>query len=290
MKIKGCRILENYELKKLTTYKLEGITSFLAYPSDTESLIELIKYLKDNKIKYKVIGGGSNLIFEKDYDGVLIKLDHFDKLIIEDDIITVGAGYNTVKLSCKVMREGLTGLEFASGLYGNIGGAIFNNAGCYKSDMGFITKEVTVLTPDFEIIKLNNKACKFHYRTSFFKDNPEYIILEAKLQLEFGDKDHIKEVMQERKKRRNSTQPVHKASAGSVFRNPENTSAWKVIEEAGFKEAELGGAKISSMHSNFIINDGHATGKDIVDLIKKIQTKVKKEKNIDLILEQEIVE
>lgn len=289
MKVKGCQIIENYDLKKLTTYKLEGKTSFLAYPSDLETLIKLVKFLKVKKLKYKVIGGGSNLIFDGDYDGVIIKLDKFDKVKVEGNLITVGAGFNTVKLSCKAVRDGLKGFEFASGLYGTIGGAIANNSGCYKSDMSAVVQEVTVLTPDYEIMKMNNKACMFKYRTSFFEKNSDYIILEAKIKLRKAKKDNIKKLIQDRKKRRAESQPIHKACAGSVFRNPENLSAWSLVEETGFKGKLVGGAMVSEMHANFIVNENNATGKDIIKLIKQIQTKVKREKNIDLILEQEIV-
>lgn len=290
MKIKGCRILEDYDLKKLTTYKLAGTTSYLASPNDTQALIRLIKHLRNNKIKYKIIGGGSNLIFKDNYNGVLIRLDKFDKLEINCNRIVVGAGYNTIKLSKKVMREDLTGFEFASGIYGTIGGAIFNNAGAYKSDMGYVVLKAKVLTPDLQIINLSNNEMKFHYRTSFFKKNPEYICLEATLQLSIGKKEEIKHLMLDRKKTREETQPVEKPCAGSVFRNPENTSSWKLIDEIGYKGKVLGGAKVSEKHANFIINDKNAKGEDIINLINQIKEKVKKEKGIDLILEQEIVE
>ena len=290
MNVKGCKIIENYDLKKLTTYKLDGKASYFASVNNVKALIRLINYCKNNTIKYKIIGSGANLIFQGNYDGVLIKLDKLDQLKISGTKVKVGAGYNTIKLSNKVMKEDLTGFEFASGIYGTIGGAIFNNAGAYKSDMGYVVKEVTVLTPNYEIKTMKNKEIQFHYRTSFFKANPNYIILGAVLLLKKGKKEAIKLVMDDRKQRRESTQPINKPCAGSVFRNPPGLSSWALIEQAGFKGQKVGDAKVSDMHANFIINDGKATGKDIIALINKIKTKIKTDNNIDLILEQEIVE
>ena len=175
---------ENVSLSSNTTYKVGGIAKLFVYPKNADKLILLLKKLKDDNIKYKVIGYGSNLIFSDDvYNGVIIKLDNFDDIKIKDTIITAGAGVNLVKLSYKAMKEGLSGLEFASGIPGSIGGACFMNAGAYKSDMGYIVSEVKVITPELNIKTLYNKDLKYKYRTSFLKDNPEYICIEAKLVL-----------------------------------------------------------------------------------------------------------
>jgi len=284
------KIHENVSLEKYTTYRLPAKTKYLAYPENVKELVKLIKYLREKNIKYKVIGGGSNLIFEHDYDGVLIKLDHFDKLEINDTKITVGAGYNTMKLAIKVCKAGLTGMEFATGIPGTIGGAVFNNSGAYKSDMGYIVESIKVLDPNLEIKTLYNKDLKYHYRTSFLKDNPEYIVLEANIVLEHGNKQEIMDVIEDRKKRRLMAQPLEYPSAGSVFRNPPDNFAGKLIEDSGFKGAIEGGAQVSEKHANFIINKNHATGSDIVKLIKDIKSTVKEKYNIDLVLEQEIVD
>ena len=262
----------------------------MAYPENVDELIKLIKYLKDNNIKYKILGGGANLIFTKDYDGVLIKLDHFDKLEIKDTKVTVGAGYNLIKLATKLCRMGLTGIEFATGIPGTVGGAVFNNSGAYKSDMGYIVESIKVLTPDLEIKKLYNHDLNYHYRTSFLKENPGYICLEATIILKHGEKEEILDVIEDRKKRRLMSQPLEFPSAGSVFRNPKDNFAGKLIEDIGYKGKEIGGAKVSEKHANFIVNYNHATGEDIVKLIKEIKEKVKKQYDIDLVLEQEIVE
>lgn len=288
--IKKIKINENVNLSKFTTYRLNVNAAYVAYPENVDELIKLIKYLKDNSIKYKILGGGANLIFTKDYDGVLIKLDHFDKLEIKDTKVTVGAGYNLIKLATKLCRMGLTGIEFATGIPGTVGGAIFNNSGAYKSDMGYIVESIKVLTPDLEIKKLYNHDLNYHYRTSFLKENPGYVCLEATIILKHGNKDEILEVIEDRKKRRLMSQPLEFPSAGSVFRNPKDNFAGKLIEDIGYKGKEVGGAKVSEKHANFIINYNNATGEDIVKLINEIRENVKKQYDIDLILEQEIVE
>ena len=288
-KLKCGKIYEDVDLKKITSYKLKGKAKCVIIPNDQKGLINLFDYIKKNNLKYKIIGGGSNLIFDGDYDGILIRLDKFDHLKIEDTKIVVGAGYNLIRLALKCARNSLTGLEFATGIPGTVGGAIVNNAGAYKSDMGYIVEEVLVITPELEIKKLYNRDLNFHYRTSFFKENEDYIILQATIVLKRGKKDAIMAVIEDRKKRRLMSQPLDFPSAGSVFRNPVNNFAGKLIEDIGYKGKIEGGAKVSEKHANFIINTGDATGKNIIKLIDEIKEKVKKEYDIDLILEQEIV-
>ena len=289
LKIKG-KIDTNVSLKQLTTYKLEGTSKYVIYPNDTKELIKIIKELKEQNKKYKIIGGGSNLIFKGNYDGYLIKLDKLDNLKIDGNKIIVGAGYSTIRLAYKVSKMGLSGLEFATGIPGTIGGAIFNNAGAYGSDMGYIVESIKVLTPDLEIKTMYNKELDFHYRTSFLKKNKDYICLEATIILKNGNKENIMEIIEDRKQRRMMSQPLEYPSAGSVFRNPPDDSAWRLIEGIGYKGKNIGGAKVSEKHANFIINYNNASGEDIIKLINEIKEKVKEKYNVELILEQEIVE
>lgn len=178
---------ENESIKKLTTYRVGGVASLVVSPKNEEKLIGLIHYLKNKNIKYKVIGNGSNLLFsDKPYNGVLIKLDNLDDCEFKDNIIKVGAGYSLIKLSLQAMKESLTGLEFAAGIPGTVGGAVFMNAGAYKSDMGYIVKNVKVLTPELKIITLANAEMEFHYRTSFLKKHPDYICLGCIIKLKKG--------------------------------------------------------------------------------------------------------
>ncbi len=281
--------MDNVPLKNLTSYKLSGIASKVIFPSNVPELIELMKYIRKNHLKYKVIGSGSNLIFDGDYNGILIKLDKLDHLTIKNCEITVEAGYLLKKLALKACRLGLTGLEFATGIPGTVGGACSNNSGAYNSDMGYIVKSLKVLTPSLEIKIMENKELDYHYRTSFFEKNPEYIILEANIQLKKGNKQEILEIVEDRKKRRIASQPLEYPSAGSVFRNPTNNYAGKLIEDIGYKGKQKNDAMVSEKHANFIINKGNASGRDIIELINEIKEKVKQTYDIDLYLEQEIV-
>lgn len=287
-KLKCGKVIENVDLKKYTSYKLDEKAKVLIIVDSEKDLLKLLDYIKENNHKYKIIGGGSNLIFNGYYDGILIKLE-LNKLKINKNIIEVESGYNLMSLSLKVSKLGLTGMEFSTGIPGTVGGAIINNAGAYKSDMGYIVKSARVITPDLEIKELSNKEMDFHYRTSFFKKNPGYVILSAKIMLDYGNKDEIIDIIQDRKIRRLESQPLEYPSAGSVFRNPPDLFAGKLIEDLGFKGKRVGDAMVSLKHANFIVNDGNAKGEDIVKLIEEIKSKVKEKYNVELVLEQEIV-
>lgn len=284
------KVTENIDLSNYTTYKLKGVGAVLVEPETEKQLLDLLNLIQQKELPYKIIGGGSNLIFSGDYDGILIHLGAFNKLKIEDTKVIVGAGYPLLKLAMKLSRMGYTGLEFATGIPGTVGGAIFNNAGAYGSDMGYIVESILVITPQLEIKRLYNRDLDFHYRTSFLKQNSGYVCLEANLVLKNGNKEEIMEIIEDRKKRRLMSQPLEFPSAGSVFRNPTNVPAWKLIEDLGLKGYQIGGAKVSEKHANFIITDGKTSGNDVIALIREIQTKVKETYQIDFILEQEIVE
>lgn len=291
LKKQNCgKILPNANLKEYTTYHAGGTATAIVFPENVDQLIKLLKFLKQHQIKHKLLGNGSNLIFSNHYDGILIKLDAFNQLTIQNNKVVVGAGYSLMKLALKVSRMGLTGLEFATGIPGTIGGAVFMNAGAYKSDMGYVVKTVTVLTPNLEIKTLTNQEMDFHYRTSFLQTHPEYICLEAEIELYPGNRDLIMEVIKDRKKRRLETQPLEYPSAGSVFRNPPGDYAGRLIEAIGYKGKNKNGAEVSKKHANFIINKEEATGEDIKQLILEIRDKVKEETGIELVIEQEIVE
>jgi len=287
-KLKIGRIDVNIDLKKYCTYKVGGIGKVLVIPDNEQCLLKLMKYIKQNNIKYKILGNGSNLIFG-DFDGILIKLDKFNNLEINDTIIKVGAGYPLIKLATKVSKLGLSGLEFATGIPGSVGGAVYMNAGAYKTDMGYIVSEVKVITKDLEIKKLYNRDLNYHYRDSLFQHG-EYIILEAKIVLKKGNKNEILDIIENRKQRRLMSQPLEYPSAGSVFRNPTNDFAGRLIEDIGYKGKTVGGAMVSPKHANFIINYNNAKTEDIINLINDIKKEVKEKYKIDLICEQEIVE
>ena len=285
------KIEENVSLKKYTTYRVGGIARIIVYPKDIDSLVRLIRILRNNSIDYKILGNGSNLLFsDKPYDKVLIKLSEFDWIeFLGKNKIRVGAGFSLIKLSLLAMKKSLTGLEFASGIPGSVGGSVFMNAGAYKSDMGYVVEKVKVLTSDLRIIVLENKEMNFHYRSSALQKHPEYICLEVIFKLQKGKKEAIEEVIHERRERRLSSQPLEYPSAGSVFRNPEDNFAGKLIEDVGLKGMKHGGAMISDKHANFIVNYKDASSEDVKYLIDLAKSKVKEEYGIDLKIEQELV-
>lgn len=282
--------LENVPMSKYTTYRVGGIASLIVYPANVEKLIKLLQILKENNAKYKVLGNGSNVIFsDSEYDGVIIKLDSLNHLIINDTVIKVGAGYNLMKLAYKVSKMGLSGLEFATGIPGSVGGAVYMNAGAYKSDMGYIVSSIKVLTKDLEIKEIYNKDLNFHYRESLLQHQRDYICLEATIVLKHGNTNDILSLIEDRKQKRLLTQPLEYPSAGSVFRNPSDDFAGRLIEEAGLKGKMMGGALVSPKHANFIINYNNATASDIRNLITHVKDTVKEKNNVDLLIEQEFV-
>ena len=285
------RVEKNVLLSKYTTYKVGGKASAIVYPKSVDSLITLIKLLREENVLYKVLGNGSNVLFsDKDFEGIIIRLNEFDDIeFFGKNNIRVGAGYSLMKLSLMAAKKGLAGLEFAAGIPGTVGGSVFMNAGAYNSDMGYIVKSVKVLTPDLRVITLENKEMNFHYRTSFLQKHRDYICLEVIIHLNKGDKNAIEEVIKERRKRRVEAQPLEYPSAGSVFRNPKGMFAGQMIEELGLKGMKKGGAMISLKHANFVVNYKNAKSEDIKYLIEYAHDKVLENYNVDMKVEQEFV-
>lgn len=282
---------ENYNIKKYNTYKLEVIAKYLVFISSIEDLILLLSELKENNIKYLILGNGSNVIFEDAfYDGVIIKLDKLNNFkVISDNEIEVECGYSLMKLSRDILKYGLCGLEFASGIPGLLGASIAMNAGAYNEDMAGVVKSVKVINSNNEIVTMTKEELSFKYRDSFLKKNKDYICLSAVLSLKQGNEKESLEIINSRRERRLETQPLEYPSAGSVFRNPEGMHAGKLIEDCGLKGYNINGAEVSEKHANFIINKGNCKGEDIIDLINLIKDKVKEKYNVELILEQEII-
>ena len=284
------KMIVDASLKNYTTYKIGGTARVIIYPKNIEALITLINKLKANHVKYMVLGNGSNVLFsDKVYDGVIIKLDEFNKIEFQENKVIVGSGASLMKVAYQSIRRGLTGLEFATGIPGSVGGAVYMNAGAYKSDMGYVDSKIKVLTPKMTVITMVNRELDFHYRTSFLKKNKGYICLEATIQLKKGDKTAIEQVVEDRKKRRLESQPLEYPSAGSVFRNPPDMFAGKLIEDLGYKGLMKGGAKVSEKHANFIVNFNNAQAKDVKELIEFIRQVVKEKYNVDLVVEQEFI-
>lgn len=287
--IKNYEYYKNISLKKYNTYRLDVMCNYLVYPKDEIELINLLKYLKENKVNYLILGGGSNVILARPYFDVVIKLDRINKIEINGNIVTAKAGASLISLANTCMKEGLNGLAFAGGIPGTVGASTAMNAGAYKEDMASIVKKIKVITPSLDIITMANKDLNYSYRNSFLKENKDYICIETTFELSYEDSSKIKEVMDNRRLRRVDSQPLDMPSAGSVFRNPEGLSAGKLIEDIGLKGFTIGGAMISPKHANFIVNIGNATYDDIIELIEYVKKKVQEEYDIKLVLEQEII-
>ena len=284
------KVLINEKISNYTTYRVGGKARAICFPKGEEELVELVKLLKERQVKYFVLGNGSNVLFSDEiYEGIIIKLDNFNKINIQGNIIEVGAGYPLIKLSNDAMRNSLVGLEFASGIPGTVGGAVFMNAGAYGEEMSKIVLSVRILTGDLKIIELTNEEMQFSYRTSFLQNHLDYVCLSAKLKLDYGNREEIEKIMTERRKVRRETQPLTFPSAGSVFRNPTGMYAGKLIEDMGLKGFSVGKAEVSEKHANFIINKGNAKASDIKKIIDTIKAKALTKYNIRLRVEQRLI-
>ena len=281
---------EDASLKNYNTYRVNTIAKFIVFPKNIEELQLLLKFLKENKEKYYLLGNGSNVILSMEYyDGVIIKLDNLNKITYNNNLVTAEAGCLLIKLSLDTIAKGLTGMEFSTGIPGCVGASVAMNAGAYNSDISEVLKEIKVLTPNNEIKIMKKNELQFQYRDSYIKKNKDYIILSATFELKKGNIEEMKKLVEERKKKRIASQPLEMPNAGSVFRNPENYYAGALIENANLKGYNLNGAEVSTKHANFIVNKGGATGKDIISLIEKIQKEIKERYNVELKLEQIIV-
>lgn len=276
------QIFINEPMKKHTTFKIGGNADILILPYTLEQIIECIQICEQNNIEYYVIGNGSNLLVsDKGFRGVIIKLfKNFNKIELDKNIIKVQSGATLSAIAKKAYDNSLKGFEFASGIPGTIGGGVCMNAGAYGGELKDVIKQVTVLE-DNKVTILNNKECEFEYRNSKILKN-KLIVLDVSIELEQGNKDEILAKMKENNKIRNEKQPVEYPSAGSTFKRPPNNFAGKLIMEAGLAGKTIGGACISKKHCGFIINNGNATCKDVLELADFACKQVKDKFNINL--------
>lgn len=278
-------------LSRHTTWKVGGPADLFIYPHSKEECIQALKVIRQHQIPWRVIGRGSNLLVKDGgVRGAVIKLgkglDHFEQT---GTTVTVGGGYSTVLLASVTAKKGLSGLEFAGGIPGNIGGAVYMNAGAHGSDVSKVLKSAEVILETGEQVILTNQELKFRYRTTILQNELRGIVTEATFQLTEGDRSQITKNLAQFKNYRRSTQPLDHPCAGSVFRNPDGNSAGRLIETAGLKGYRIGGAEVSTLHGNFIINRGHATAQDLLSLIQHIQTVVKKKFQVQLVPEVQVI-
>lgn len=269
-------ILLNEPMYKHTTFRVGGEAGCLVRISDARQLMKLVPYLKMVEIPYFILGNGSNLLVgDKGYEGVILQIgSKMNTITVEDTRIVAGAGALLSQVAKFAWENGLTGLEFASGIPGTLGGGIVMNAGAYDGEMKQVVEQVTVMNEEGEIMELDAQTMEFGYRTSIIKNRP-FIVLKSVLKLQQGDRDEIRAKMEEFSIKRKEKQPLEYASAGSTFKRPEGYYAGKLIMDAGLRGYSIGGARVSEKHCGFVINDGRATAADVAEVIKEVQERVK---------------
>ena len=282
-------IIIDAEMKNYVHFRVGGPADILLIPESKEQVIKTIEICRENNIPFYVIGNGSNLLVKDGgIKGVVIKLKELKNIEVKDNIIEAECGAMLKDVSNAALKNSLTGLEFACGIPGTIGGAVFMNAGAYNGEISNVIESADIINEKSEVITLSKEELELGYRSSIvMKKN--YIVLSAKFKLENGDKKDIKEVVDDLTNKRESKQPLEYPSAGSTFKRPEGYFAGKLIQDAGLKGYSIGGAAVSEKHSGFVINKNNATATDILNLIHHIQEEVKKQFNVELHPEVRII-
>lgn len=269
-----------------TTFRVGGPADYFVEPETAAELAGVVKLCKEMQMPYMILGNGSNLLVgDKGYRGVMITLGrNWSDITVEGTHIRAGAGAMLSAVSRKALNASLTGLEFAAGIPGTIGGAVFMNAGAYGSDMSAVLTEVTILTADGNVQKIPACEMELGYRTSCV-GKCGYVVLEAEMELEPGEQDAIRLRVDELTVQRKTKQPLEFPSAGSTFKRPEGYFAGKLIQDAGLRGYQVGGAQVSEKHCGFVINRGGATAADIMQLCHDVQERVRAEFGVTLELE-----
>lgn len=254
-----------------TNFKLGGPADVLVIPTNKNELECVLQLARKENIPYFIIGNGSNIVVrDGGIRGLVIKLDSLKEIRVQGEYITAESGAELKSLSDIALENHLTGLEFACGIPGSLGGAVFMNAGAYDGEMSYVLESVLVITPEGEIIELTKDQLELGYRTSSVKKHG-HIVVEARLKLENGDHERINEKIQDLTKRREEKQPLEYPSAGSTFKRPDGNFAGKLIQDAGLKGFCVRGAQVSEKHCGFVINKDNAKAKDVLELIAHIQ-------------------
>ncbi len=281
-------ILENEDMDVHTSFRVGGPARLMLTVDDNEQLKKVYTYLVKTGNEFIVLGNGTNLLVsDKGYKGTVIKLGgSFADIKVDGDRIYAGAAALLAHVAREAAANSLSGMEFASGIPGSIGGAMVMNAGAYEGDMSMITETVQVMTPEGEELTLENATMEFGYRTSIIR-KVGYIVTGVTLKLTPGSKEEIIGKMNELAAKRRSTQPVEAASAGSTFKRPEGYYAGKLIMDAGLRGFTIGGAAVSEKHCGFVINKGYASAADVYDVICQVEERVRDKFGVKL--EREVI-
>lgn len=281
-------ILLHEPMSSHTTFRIGGEAACFVKINDREQLKKLIPYLNMVEVPYFILGNGSNvLVSDRGYEGVILQLaEGFDGIEAEGCRLRVQAGALLSQAARTAGERGLTGLEFASGIPGTVGGGVMMNAGAYGGEMKQVAERVTVLDENGEILELDNETMEFGYRTSIIR-NRHFIVLEVVIVLKEGNKEEILSRTKELAALRREKQPLEYPSAGSTFKRPEGYFAGKLIMDAGLRGYSIGGARVSEKHCGFVINTGKATAADVAEVIQEVQERVKDKFGVSL--EKEII-
>ncbi len=268
-------ILCDEPMSRHTTFRTGGTADFIVSPSDADQLRECMRICEKENVPFSIIGNGSNLLVgDKGYRGVIIRICRcMDQIKVMDNTIRAGAGAMMVTVARAAMEHSLTGLEFASGIPGTLGGAVVMNAGAYGGEIKDVCTRVAAMSMDGQIRVFSGAQMEFGYRTSLVQKQ-KMIVLEADLVLKEGDRSQIVALMDDLRDRRNAKQPLELPSAGSTFKRPEGNFAGKLIQEAGLAGYTIGGAQVSPKHCGFVVNIGDATSADIRKLIDEVKERV----------------
>ncbi|MCC2255875.1 UDP-N-acetylmuramate dehydrogenase [Ruminococcus sp. CLA-AA-H200] len=280
-------VLKDEPMSGHTTFRVGGPADYFVTPADTGEIREVIRLCRDRNVPYYIVGNGSNLLVgDRGYRGVIIQVfRHMNQISTEGEIIRAQAGALLSKVAAAACEAELTGMEFASGIPGTLGGAVRMNAGAYGGEMKQVLKCAEVLTPDGEILEIPVEDMKMGYRTSIVSAR-DYVVLQAVLSLKKGNREEIRAKMEELRKKRVEKQPLEYGSAGSTFKRPEGYFAGKLIEDAGLRGFRVGNAQVSEKHCGFVINRGGATAAEVDELMNEVIRRV--EANSGVRLEPEV--
>lgn len=277
------RLLQNEPMSKHTTFKIGGPADYLVLPASISEVAAILDLAKQYSVPVVVLGNGSNvLVLDNGIRGIAIKFGKDMGYIRHIGTkVTAGAGAMLASVSRYAADQGLSGMEFAVGIPGSIGGAVFMNAGAYEGEMKCVVSTVACVCDDGKIIRFSNEESGFDYRHSVFQDNG-CTICEVELSLIEGEQSLIRSKMAEYINRRQTKQPIEMPSAGSTFKRPPGYFAGTLIDQAGLKGLSVGGAQVSTKHAGFIVNTGGATAKDVLELIKEVQRRVQESYGVKL--------
>lgn len=271
-----------------TTFKVGGPADCLIELESMEQFCRIQHYLKQLELPFTVMGNGSNtLVSDRGYRGVILQIGRrMSGIRTEGNCIVAQAGAQLIQVARTAWEHGLTGIEFAFGIPGTVGGGVVMNAGAYGGEMSRIVKQVTVISDSGEMLQLDNESMEFGYRKSTIRNQP-FSVMEVVFELEPGDRDAIRERMEELSAKRKQKQPLEFPSAGSTFKRPEGYYAGELIMKAGMRGFQIGGARVSDKHCGFVVNTGNATAEDILEVIHEVQERVKDRFHVEL--EPEVV-